>query len=222
MLLRERAGPLSDSQRRLLEEADKSCGRLSALIGEMSDLGQLLDGRQPLATGATDLAALLREVGANIRPGDNQPPVVIEPGTDRLIAAGDPAWLRRVIESLVFALRREIMDDSTLIVSGGSRPHDSGRVGWITFGTPGVSAALGQASRETLEPFDEWRGGCGLTLPLARLVIEMHGGRLLALTPKAAQALTGRTDRVTAPDEGDAPKPKQAGGVLELPLIGRS
>ena len=32
MLLKERAGPLPEEQRRLLEEASKSCARLSALL----------------------------------------------------------------------------------------------------------------------------------------------------------------------------------------------
>ena len=41
MLLREQAGPLSDKQRKMLEEADRSCGRLGALVAEMSELGKL-------------------------------------------------------------------------------------------------------------------------------------------------------------------------------------
>ena len=40
MLLKDRAGPLTDPQRKLLEEAEKSCGRLSALMAEVSDLSQ--------------------------------------------------------------------------------------------------------------------------------------------------------------------------------------
>jgi signal transduction histidine kinase len=44
MLLKERAGPVPDQQRRLLEEAEKSCGRLSALLAEVSDLSGLEAG----------------------------------------------------------------------------------------------------------------------------------------------------------------------------------
>ena len=47
MLLKDRAGPLSDMQRQLLEEAEKSCGRLSALLDELSDLSQLESGTAP-------------------------------------------------------------------------------------------------------------------------------------------------------------------------------
>ena len=197
MLLQERAGPLADNQRKLLEEAEKSCGRLSTLIGEMSELGQLLNGRQALAANTTDLAVLLREVEANIPAAEDQARVVVEPGGEALIVAGDSARLRRVIESVIFALRREVIDESELIVSAASRPKNEGRAAWITFGPPAVAAALRAASADSLGPFDEWRGGCGLALPLARQVIEMHGGRLFALTGER----------------------QKAGGVVELPLI---
>ena len=45
MLLKDRAGPLSDPQRRLLEEAEKSCARLTALLTEVSDLSNLEEAR---------------------------------------------------------------------------------------------------------------------------------------------------------------------------------
>ena len=42
MLLKDRAGPLNDQQRRLLEEAEKSCARLTALVAEVSDTARAL------------------------------------------------------------------------------------------------------------------------------------------------------------------------------------
>src|SRR5919106_5172615 len=59
MLLKDRAGPLSDQQRRLLEEAEKSCGRLSGIIAEMSDLANLETGTGAFNRGSVDLPALL-------------------------------------------------------------------------------------------------------------------------------------------------------------------
>lgn len=196
MLLRERAGPVSDSQRRLLEEAEKSCARLSALIGEMSDLGQLLDGRQSLSHAPADLRAMLTEIHAATPAADDQAGVVLENSAAALEVSGDAARLRRMLESVLFALRREIIDGSDLVISATRRPKNDGAVAWIAFGTPDVSAVLRDASADDLGPFDEWRGGCGLALPLARRVIEMHGGRLLAL----------------------AGERQKAGGVIELPL----
>jgi signal transduction histidine kinase len=196
MLLRDRAGPLADTQRRLLEEAEKSCGRLSTLLAEMSELGQLHDGRQALAPGSVDLRTVLEELESAVTTGEGEARVVVEPGDDPLWAAGDAGRLRRTIQSVVFALRREIIDGSDLLVATSTRAKNGGRVAWIAVGARPIIDALKTASPDSLGPFDEWRGGCGLALPLARRVVEMHGGRLMAL-----------------PGER-----QKGGGVLELPL----
>ena len=64
MVLKERAGPISDQQRKLLEEAEKSCGRLSALVGEMSDLSGLEGGTAAFNSATLDLGGMLTEMAA--------------------------------------------------------------------------------------------------------------------------------------------------------------
>src|ERR671913_107650 len=66
MLLKDRAGPVSDQQRRLLEEAEKSCVRLSALLAEMSDVAALEAGTAPFNRSSVDLRALLRDAVAEL------------------------------------------------------------------------------------------------------------------------------------------------------------
>lgn len=198
MLLKDRAGPLASAQRKLLEEAEKSCGRLSALLGEMSEIGQLEDGRQSLARAPLDVADVVAQIAARVEPREGEARVVLEGDASPLRVAGDQSRLPRAIEAIISALRREIIDGADLVMSCGARRSQDRPVAWIVFGTPPVAAALGEASADALGPFDEWRGGCGLSLPLARRVIELHGGRLLAL-----------------PDER-----QKAGGVVELPLAG--
>src|SRR6476646_685013 len=68
MLLKDRAGALNDQQRRLLEEAEKACGRLTALVAEMSDLSNLEAGTAPFNKSAVDLRATLREAVASLPP----------------------------------------------------------------------------------------------------------------------------------------------------------
>lgn len=196
MLLRDRAGALTDPQRRLIEEAEKSCGRLSTLLGEMSELGQLADGRQTLAQGTADLGDLLRSIQTEAPTAENLAALTVQPPAAPMQVAGDAVRLQRAIAAIVFALRREIIDDGALIVSATERSASGRRIGWIAVGTGPVEAELRLASADTLGPFDEWRGGCGLSLPLSRCIVEMHGGRVMAL----------RGER------------QKAGGVIELPL----
>ena len=72
MLLKEQAGPLSEKQRKMLEEADRSCGRISALIAEMSEFGKLEGGAVALARQEFDLGALTAEVASGLHDGDDR------------------------------------------------------------------------------------------------------------------------------------------------------
>ncbi len=49
MLLKEQAGPLSERQRKLLDEAEKSCGKLAALVADMSELAKFEAGEIALS-----------------------------------------------------------------------------------------------------------------------------------------------------------------------------
>ena len=51
---------------------------------------------------------------------------------------------------------------------------------WIAIGDEEQIGALASAQPEALATFDEWRGGCGLSLPIARRVINAHGGAVWA------------------------------------------
>src|SRR4029453_877754 len=73
MLLKDRAGPLSDQQRRLLEEAEKSCGRLSALLAEMSDLSGLEAGTATFNRAAIDIRTTLSESVAALPESPDRP-----------------------------------------------------------------------------------------------------------------------------------------------------
>src|SRR5258707_15735874 len=68
MLLKDRAGPLTDPQRKLLEEAEKSCARLTALLTEVSDLSNLEGGTAPFNRQAADLNRSLREAVEHLPP----------------------------------------------------------------------------------------------------------------------------------------------------------
>src|SRR5687767_1964864 len=64
MLQRDTDSPLTDRQRKMIDEAEKSFARIVALINELSDIGKLDDGRTPLRKQPLDLFALLGDVAA--------------------------------------------------------------------------------------------------------------------------------------------------------------
>ncbi len=188
MLLKDRAGPLSDQQRRLLEEAEKSCGRLSALLAEMSDLSALEAGTAAFNKSTMDLRQVLRDAAAALPEiPEREITVDVTTGDGPATITGDPARLRTAFGAILHGLRRELVNSTRLLVSESTRTVEGAPASWIAIGDDEHVDALRSARPETLGPFDEWRGGCGLSLAIARRVIGAHGGALLA-PPDGAKA----------------------------------
>jgi signal transduction histidine kinase len=179
MLLKDRAGPVSDQQRRLLEEAEKSCARLSGLVAEMSDLASLEAGTGTFNRSTVDLRELLNETVAGL-PEVPDRDVRVELSTNGSEAPidADPARLRTAFTSLLTGLRRELVTSDTLFVQQQTRQQDGRAVSWIAFGDSKQVRRLAEADPSSLEAFNEWRGGCGLSLAIARRVISAHNGRV--------------------------------------------
>lgn len=175
MLLKERAGPLSEQQRKLLEEAEKSCARLSGLVSEMSDLSSLEGGRASLNRGSVDLKSLLHEVIVGL-PDLPDRTILVELRTDGASPTidGDANRLKTALTALLTALRREVVTSDRLIVQLADGKEDSK----ILIAGSDQLASVAEADPHTLEPFDEWRGGSGLSLAIARRIIGQHGGRV--------------------------------------------
>jgi signal transduction histidine kinase len=179
MLLKDRAGPLTDPQRRLLEEAEKSCGRLSALLAEMSDLSGLEAGTAAFNRVPIDLRAALSEaVSALPELPDRAVDVDLQVTPGPAVLEADPVRLRAAFSAVLLALRRELVSSSTLAVRESVRQIDGQTLSWIAIADPDRVGDVGRAEESTLAVFDEWRGGSGLSLGVARRVIEAHGGRI--------------------------------------------
>jgi signal transduction histidine kinase len=179
MLLKDRAGPLAEPQRRLLEEAEKSCARLSELLTEVGDLAHLEDGRSAVARQTMDLCDALSAAIDRLPPlSDRTVEVRLDREESRAPVEGDPARLPRALSSIISALRREVVTDDPLIVRLRRRAVRGRHTYEIAVGEPETITVFDQAGGESLAAFDEWRGGCGLSLPVARRVITALGGEL--------------------------------------------
>jgi signal transduction histidine kinase len=175
MLMKDRVGPLSDDQRRLVEEAEKSCGRISALLAEMSDLAHLELGDAPFAQQTLDVAAVLRDVVEHAVSGPDFAIVTVTEIAGPVELLGDPARLRAALAAILRCVQRELPTSSISV-----RLQTQSGSAVVAIGSPENIPSLVRA--ESADPsFDELRGGMGMALPLARRVIERHGGRLAVL-----------------------------------------
>ena len=196
MLLREQAGPLTDQQRKMLQEADKSCARIGSLVAEMSELGKLEDGQIQVARVPFDLGALIVEVASSMHEGEDRGVRLETRVPGPVMVAGDRPRLAAAIGALMHSALRErgepgviVVECSTLSEANHTEPNHTWAI--VTIGDETAAKPLA-AARTSPPAFDEWRGGLGLALPVGRRVIEAHGGALWSAGgehPRAASAL---------------------------------
>ena len=178
MLLKDRAGPLSEPQRGLLEQAEKACVRLTGLVSEVSELSNLEGGTAPFNRHATDLHSALRDAVSQLPAlPDRDVRVDLQLEGDAAPIQGDPVRLTQAMASVIKSLQRELISDAPLVVRQRRLPAVSARYE-ILIGDEETLALLDAEDPGTRELFDEWRGGSGLILPIARRVIEAHGGHI--------------------------------------------
>lgn len=194
MVLKEQAGPITDKQRKMLEEAEKSCGRISELVAEMSEMGKLQSGLVAPGRQPVDFAHLIAEVASNMHEGRDRGVTLELRGADiPVMVAGDRPRLAAVVKALLHAALRERGEPSVVVAQLSAASEAGGR--WAVFAI-GDDEAISGVTAKPGTSFDEWRGGLGMALPVARRVVEALGGALWS------------------PD-GDRPR---TGSALRLPL----
>ena len=191
MLLREQAGPVSDRQRKMLEEAERSSGRINALISELSELGKLVAGELTPPAVTFNLAGLVAEVASGMHEDADRGIRIEVRATHHVTVAGDRMRLGAALRALVHAALRERVAPGVVVVECSTIADGGGPWAVVTIGDDTAIPALADLARAAAPPpFDEWRGGLGLALPVGRRLIEAHGGAVWSApdNPRAGSA----------------------------------
>lgn len=192
MLLKDRAGPLNDQQRKLLEESAKSTSRLSALIAEMSELASIEEGKTTINRTRAEFAPLIAEAVAALPPvTDRDVNVTLQNGAPDAAVQADGARLKAALGSVLYALRRELVTSTELLVRVARATEDGRALLRISIADDEHIDSVASAAQPALGGFDEWRGGCGLSLALARRIVNRHEGSVWspAADPKAGAVM---------------------------------
>src|SRR3954467_10344397 len=105
MLQKDQDPPMSERQRRMIEEAEKSCARLVAIVSELSEIGKLDSGAVKFATQPLELFSLTEKVAELVHEAsDRDVPLQLSGPSDGASMTGDPARLRTALDAVFRAI----------------------------------------------------------------------------------------------------------------------
>ncbi len=175
MLQKDNAS-LSDRQRKMVDEAEKSCARIIGMIAELSEVQKLDVGLISLALQPLDVFSLVEEVAGHVQEAKDREVVLEVRGQSTgATMAGDAPRLRNAFDAIFRAVLREKAGPCVVVADRRLETRDGKTSAVIVVAEDGsVQAAYDSAPGA----FEEKRGGLGLALPLARRVVEGLGGRI--------------------------------------------
>jgi signal transduction histidine kinase len=183
MLQKDQDPPMSERQRRMIDEAEKSCARLVAIVSELSEIGKLDSGVVKLSQQPLDLFAMLEKVAELVHEAsDRNVKLKLSGPSDGANITGDAPRLRTAFDAIFRAILREKPGPATVVAQRRRDTCDGQPCAIVIVAD---EASVQEAYGREPGPFEETRGGLGLALPLARRVIEGHGGRLWSPAPAA-------------------------------------
>jgi len=152
----------------------------------MSDLGRLEAHELAMARQDIDINGLATELASDMHEGDDRGVRVEATLADHpLIVSGDRARVKTAVNTLIRAAVRERGEPGIIVAECSAAEFEGTRWAVVAIGDASLIASLREC-RRTTNDFNEWYGGLGLALPVARRVIEAHGGAVWSSTNAGA------------------------------------
>lgn len=186
LLLAEEVGPLTQPQRRFLEESSKGCERLSRFIGNLIESCRARDAGGALVLVDAPLAPVLEEVAALFRNHADERGTTLEvriPEPLRCRARFDRLRVEQVLTNLIQNALDYTPRGGSIELIAELLVEPSGH-GFVEIAVQDEGPGVAAADRERIfEPYvragEQARaGGLGLGLAICKRIAEAHGGSI--------------------------------------------
>jgi K+-sensing histidine kinase KdpD len=182
MLLRHFGSNLTEQQRKIIQDSERSCGTLSSMIADLSDLANLEAGHLTVARERVNLVPLLGETAA-AASNDCDRSLVLD-----LHLPDGPAWvdgdqlrLRDAFTTIFTAVLRERVSSEPIPAHCIVREHGGRPFVHVAIGvSPASHAAIDGTASDRDVAFDEYRGGLGFRLVLGARLVKALGGHIVS------------------------------------------
>jgi len=184
LLGEHRRRPLKDAE--IVEYADLIRGaatHLLAVLNDILDISKMQSGKYTLDAREIEIEEILQVTVASLAPAASEAGVALESRFDASLPAvkGDPAKLGQVFGNIINNAIKFTPPGGRATVEAFANAEGgaSVRVRDTGFGMTAEEIAV------ALTPFGQvddsrtrWRDGAGLGLPIAKALVQLHGGRL--------------------------------------------
>jgi signal transduction histidine kinase len=186
LLLSGDAGPVTDEQRRFLQESAKSCQRLNDFIARLIAASREKKGGEVLELGSHALAPVVEAVIDQLRPiaqaCDARVSACIDPAASH--ARFDPLRVEQILSNLVGNALRHGGAKTTIEIGVRQLPTPVGGRRFVEISVEDDGPGVPAEHRERI--FEPWvqvspngqAGGLGLGLSICRRLVEAHGGSI--------------------------------------------
>lgn len=179
MLSEGEAGELSEEQLRYVQIAERNARMLDELINDLLTLSRVQSGKITLKPEPVDVRLLLRELKTEMLPVASEKKVdLVLVDTGDLVVSGEPLRLKQAFGNLIGNAVKYSPAGQAVVVRA-FRVNRQAVISVVDWG-PGIPK---DELPQLAEPFfrastTERIPGTGLGLPIAKQMIELHGGRL--------------------------------------------
>jgi signal transduction histidine kinase/CheY-like chemotaxis protein len=210
---------------------DRNAQVQTRLIEELLDMSRISAGKLRMEVQTLNLADVVEAAWETVRPAAEAKRLRLTKAieSDPIVLRGDAGRLQQVVWNLLANAIKFTPRDGEIAVSLGCLPsmaelqvRDNG-CGISADFLPHIFDRFRQADSSTTRS----HGGLGLGLTIARHLVELHGGSIVAHSPGEGQgttvivrlplpAILPEGEEATAPDRGSVPRPRPLQGLHVL------
>jgi signal transduction histidine kinase len=184
MVLGGYGGDLTDAQRHVLAQADGSTARMTEILSDLSDIGRLEGGRLPLTPMPVQVFGLLSDACSRfVAPPGFSGACRLGPSMAPATLTVDRRRVARALAALATLVARRRPSARAVVLDVIVRDSD------VVVTIADDAASPTGAGLEPLGTLPEFEGGLGVSVPLARRVVEACGGRVGVLPDGAGASL---------------------------------
>ncbi len=165
-------------EQKMIEEANRSCSRLLHVVQELSDFTELSNNgemprtRLPIFTLCEEVVQAAADEGSDVS-------FVVDDVDREVMVDAHEQRMKQVVAALLASLVRE--RGASPVEARAFVSRNGSALALVTFAEPGAFENPADVLKHQQMPFDRWRGGMGLSLPIAHRIVEAHQGSLWAM-----------------------------------------